>query len=148
MMRITREEFIDEAQVQTSVIEDTLTVHTPPGVPTWTKIRFEEAGDRSPKIIPSDIVFVVREKVHPKFQRDGADLHTTVPISLQEAMVGFPLEIDGVDGRRLVLQIVDVVHPEYVKILEGEGLPLPNAGDEKKRGDLYVTFKSKYELEI
>ncbi|XP_065090554.1 dnaJ homolog subfamily B member 13-like [Ochlerotatus camptorhynchus] len=146
-MRITREEFIGEARVQTTVVEDTLTVHTLPGVSTGTKIRFEEAGDCSPKIIPSDIVFVVREKAHPKFQRNGADLHTLVPISLQEAMVGFPLEIDGVDGRQLVLQIVDVVHPEYVKVLKGEGLPFPNAEEDNKRGDLYVTFKSKYEFE-
>lgn len=144
-MQITREECINEAQVQTILVQDTLTVYTQPGVPTGTKIRFTEAGDCSPKIIPSDIVFVVREKAHPEFQRNGADLNTTVSISLQEAMLGFPLEIDGIDGRRLVIQIVDVVHPQYVKVLKGEGLPFPNSEEVKKRGDLHVSFKSKIE---
>lgn len=143
-MKITREEFIDEAQVRTKIVEETLTVSIPAGTPTGTKIRFEGAGNCSPKTFPSDIVFEVRERTHERYRREGADLQVEVPISLKDAIVGFPLELIGVDGRRLAIQIVDVVRPGYVKSLKGEGLPVADGDEPLKRGDLHLTFSSKY----
>ncbi|EDS44202.1 chaperone protein dnaJ 2 [Culex quinquefasciatus] len=141
-MRIIREEFADEAQVEMVLVEDTIPVHVPPGVPSGTSIRFPEAGNRGPKIIPSDIVFVVTESNHDRFRRDGVDLHAVQNISLENALIGFSLEIEGIDGRQIVTQIVDIVDPHYVKIFEGEGLPFPE--DTTQRGDLFVTFEVSF----
>ncbi|XP_058838919.1 dnaJ homolog subfamily B member 13-like isoform X2 [Topomyia yanbarensis] len=144
-MEILREEFVDEAQVETVLVSETLQVPVQPGAPSGTKIRFEEAGDRNPKTIPSDIVFVLREKEHPLFRRDKSDLLMLMPITLQQALVGFRLEVAGIDGRQLVTQVVDVVTPEYVKVFQGEGMPMPDSSeDPKARGNLYVTFKIDY----
>ncbi|XP_055532127.1 dnaJ homolog subfamily B member 13 [Wyeomyia smithii] len=143
-MKIIRDEFVDDSQVETILVEETLDVHITPGVPTGTKIRFVEAGDRSPKIIPSDIVFVVNENPHPRFLRNEADLFMVVTITVGQALVGFTLEITGIDGRQLLTQVVDVVEPSYVKVLKGEGLPSPNNEQPNARGDLYVSFKVLY----
>ncbi|XP_058458434.1 dnaJ homolog subfamily B member 13-like [Malaya genurostris] len=144
-MQILREEFVDETQVETVLVEETVRVPIQPGVTSGTKIRFEEAGDRNPKIIPSDIVFVVREKDHPLFSRDKADLHMIMPITLKQSLVGFPLKIVGIDGRQLMTEVVDVVHPEYTKIFKGEGLPkVDSTKVPKPRGDLCVSFKIDY----
>ncbi|EAT48615.1 AAEL000360-PA [Aedes aegypti] len=143
-MKITREEFIDDAQVRTKIVEETLTVPIPAGTPSGTKIRFEGAGNCSPKTFPSDIVFEVRERTHERYRREGADLQVEVPISLKDAIVGFPLELIGVDGRRLAIQIVDVVRPGYVKSLKGEGLPVADGDEPLKRGDLHLTFSTSF----
>ncbi|XP_053686649.1 dnaJ homolog subfamily B member 13-like [Sabethes cyaneus] len=140
-MQIVRDEFADDSELETILVEETLTVHISRGIPTGTKIRFEEAGDRNPKIIPSDIVFVVKENPHPVFWRKGADLYTVVQITVEQALVGFPLEITGIDGRQLVIQIVDVVEPNFVKVLQGEGLPIPGGEQSNSRGDLFVSFE-------
>nr|XP_019528744.2 dnaJ homolog subfamily B member 13-like [Aedes albopictus] len=143
-MKITREEFIDEAQVRTKIVEETLTVPIPAGIPSGARIRFEGAGNCSPQSFPSDIVFVVRERPHERYRREGADLHVEVPITLKDAMVGFPLELIGVDGTWLLVQIVDVVHPGYEKVLKGEGLPIPGADGPVKRGDMHITFTTSF----
>ncbi|XP_055625039.1 dnaJ homolog subfamily B member 13-like isoform X2 [Toxorhynchites rutilus septentrionalis] len=140
-VKILREEFLDETQVETKQVEETLDVHIPQSIPCGTKIRCKEAGDRNAKIIPPDIVFIVREKPHPRFHRKQMDLHMNVTISLEQAIVGFRLEIAGIDGRQIVTEIVDVVHPTYVKTIKGEGLILANGGRGcVPRGDLHVSF--------
>lgn len=146
-MKITREEFIDEAQVRTKIVEERLTVPIPAGIPSGARIRFEGAGNCSPQSFPSDIVFVVRERPHERYRREGADLHVEVPITLKDALVGFPLELIGVDGTWLLVQIVDVVHPGYEKVLKGEGLPIPGADGPVKRGDMHITFTSKQRVQ-
>ncbi|XP_055612430.1 dnaJ homolog subfamily B member 13-like [Uranotaenia lowii] len=143
-MQIVREEFLDEAQVSTTLVEETLKIHVPAGISSNARIRFPEAGDCNAKTIPSDVVFVVQEKPHARFTRSGQDLHLTETIFLEHAMLGFRLEIPGIDGRTIVTQIVDVIHPGYIKVLKGEGLPFPEDVSKNARGDLHVTFKVVY----
>lgn len=38
------------------------------------KIKFEREGDQAPGIIPADIVFVLNEREHPRFKREGNNL--------------------------------------------------------------------------
>lgn len=45
-----------------------------------TKVTFSQAGDRHPDRIPADVVFVVREKPHPRLTRQGNDLFLTFKV--------------------------------------------------------------------
>ena len=42
---------------------------------------------------PADIIFVLEEKPHPRFKREGNDLHFTANISLKEALINPTIEV-------------------------------------------------------
>lgn len=45
-------------------------------------------GDKEPGRPADDLVFVVSEKPHSRFKRDGNDLQTTVTLPLMAALTG------------------------------------------------------------
>lgn len=55
-----------------------------------TKITFPKEGDETPTNIPADIVFVVKDKLHPVFRRDGSDLIYPTKISLRDVSKDHP----------------------------------------------------------
>jgi len=61
-----------------------LTIDIKPGWKQGTKITFPREGDQSPATIPADIIFIIKDKPHPTFRRDGADLIYTAKISLKD----------------------------------------------------------------
>jgi DnaJ-class molecular chaperone len=108
-----------------------------------TKVTFEGAGDSIPGKAPQDIVFVIKEKPHPKFKRSGNDLIYTAKIALRDALRGEgTLNIPNVDGKNVTIKLTDMITPDSRKIVVGEGMPLqktPNA-----RGDLIVKFDIQF----
>ncbi len=56
-------------------------------------------GDEEPGIIPADIVFVLDEKPHPRFRRDGDTLHYTAVLPLADALCGTTLQVGASLGR-------------------------------------------------
>ena len=68
-------------------VSETLTIDVKPGWKKGTKITFPEKGDEAPGVIAADIVFVIDEKRHPKFERDGNDLVKTVKVDLRRVSV-------------------------------------------------------------
>jgi len=46
----------------------------------------------------TDVVFVLREKPHPFFRREGCDLRCTALISLKQAQCGTHLEVPTLQG--------------------------------------------------
>lgn len=55
-----------------------------PGWKSGTKITFQREGDQAPNKIPADIVFIIRDKPHSLFKREGADVKYTSRIMLKE----------------------------------------------------------------
>lgn len=69
----------------TSKKEDkVLTIHVKPGWKAGTKITFQKEGDQGRNKIPADIVFIIRDKSHPQFKREGSDIRYTAKISLKQ----------------------------------------------------------------
>lgn len=69
----------------TSKKEDkVLTINVKPGWKAGTKITFQKEGDQGKNKIPADIVFIIRDKPHPLFKREGSDLRYTAKVSLRE----------------------------------------------------------------
>lgn len=52
-----------------------------------TKITFPKEGDATPDNIPADIVFILKDKPHSHFKRDGTNMVYTANISLKEVGV-------------------------------------------------------------
>ncbi len=128
-----------------------LTITTKPGWKEGTKITFPEEGDQYPGRIPADIIFIVKQKPHIHFKREGNDLIYTVPISLRDALCssshvineGPPsITILTFNGRTIEIPITTVITP-YTRIpIIGEGMPLSKSPNTK--GHLIVTFDIKF----
>ena len=83
-MKITRR--VLNADGRTTRSEDKfLTLDIKPGWKAGTKVTFPREGDQAPNTIPADVVFVIRDKPHPKFIRDGSNIKYRAKVSLREA---------------------------------------------------------------
>jgi len=107
-----------------------------------TKITFPEKGNEQPNVLPADLVFVIDEKPHDVYKRDGNDLIVTQKISLAEALSGFIVNLVTLDGRNLSIPITDVISPGYEKVVPKEGMPITK--DQGKRGNLRIKFDIKF----
>lgn len=81
-MKITRRVVANDGTVRKE--DKVLAINVKPGWKSGTKITFQREGDQAPNKIPADIVFIIRDKPHPHFKREGSDLKYTCQISLKE----------------------------------------------------------------
>lgn len=91
---------------------------------------------------PGNLIFVLKQEQHPTFERQGSDLHTTVHITLSEALLGFDrILITHLDGRgiRVASHKGKIVRNDDTIVVKGEGMPTYKRPDDK--GDLYITFE-------
>merc|ERR1719274_397000 len=85
-------------------VQETLDVHVPKGAPDGHKIHFHEKADEIPDGEAGDVVFVLQEQPHSDYKRKGDDLFIERTISLTEALCGFKMEMDSLDGRKLLIK--------------------------------------------
>lgn len=115
-----------------------------PGWKSGTKVRFPRAGNEQPTGESQDLVFVIEEKEHPRFTRDGNDLRVKVALPLVDALAGSspPTKtVEAIDGRKLSVKIPDgVVKPGQKTVVAGAGMPIRKSSDGKKRGDMIVEW--------
>ncbi|XP_009392429.2 uncharacterized protein LOC103978378 [Musa acuminata AAA Group] len=139
-MKISRE--IADMSGKTMPVEEILTIDIKPGWKKGTKITFEEKGNERPNVIPADVVFIIDEKPHPVFTREGNDLVTTKKISLAEALTGYTAHLTTLDGRSLIVPVDSVIRPGYEEVVPKEGMPLPK--DPSRKGNLRIKFDIKF----
>ncbi len=116
--------------------ERALSVNIPAGIEDGTRIRLTgegEAGLRGGP--PGDLYIFLSVKPHPFFQRDGADLHCRVPISMVQATLGGEIMAHGVDGAEIKVKIEEGTQSGRQFKLKGKGMPVLRARD---FGDLYI----------
>ncbi|MGA2481795.1 MAG: molecular chaperone DnaJ [Candidatus Acidiferrales bacterium] len=114
--------------------EHMIELRIPAGVDTGTRLRVAGEGEAGPKGAPAGDLYVVLEvKEHPFFERRGADLYCTIPVSFAQAALGADLVVPGLQGEEK-LRIPEGTQGGAVFRLKGKGLPDPHGGG---RGDLY-----------
>lgn len=118
-----------------------ITLNIKPGYKSGTKIRFHGEGDRRPGMT-QDIVFVIKEKPHDRFKREGNDLIMDINITLCEALTGFSRTIKSIQGKTLKISFTDIVTPNYVYTLPGYGMP--NSKNPEQKGSLKLRFNTIY----
>ncbi|XP_022749547.1 dnaJ homolog subfamily B member 1-like isoform X2 [Durio zibethinus] len=126
-------------QVQESEI---LTIDVKPGWKKGTKITFLDKGNEQPNQLPADLVFVIDEKPHGFYKRDGNDLVVNQRVSLAEALGGTTISLISLDGRNLSFPVTDIINPGYELVVAGEGMPI--AKEPGNRGDLRIKFEVKF----
>ncbi|KAL3617112.1 hypothetical protein CASFOL_039506 [Castilleja foliolosa] len=139
-MKISREIF--DASGKTLPVEEILTINIKPGWKKGTKITFPEKGNEQPNVISSDLIFIIDEKPHNVFTRNGNDLIVTQKISLADALTGYTVHLTTLDGRNLTIPINGVISPNYEEVVPREGMPIPK--EPMKRGNLRIKFDIKF----
>ncbi|XP_063807061.1 dnaJ homolog subfamily B member 13 [Pseudophryne corroboree] len=125
-----------------SIRDKILSIDVSAGWKPGTRITFPNEGDQGPNVIPADIVFIVKEKPHPRFVRQGDDLIYTASIELGKALIGCTVEVETLDERILTIPINDIVHPKYSKVVPGEGMRVSK--DPNRKGDLIIQFDIQF----
>jgi DnaJ family protein B protein 4 len=125
-------------------VEDVLTVNVKPGWKKGTKITFPEKGNQQPCQIPADLVFLIDEKPHHTFVRDGDDLITIQKINLSDALVGLTVTLTAPDYRILNIPCYVVIRPDFEKTIKKEGMPMYR--EPGKKGNLILRFEIKFPI--
>ncbi|KAG0302560.1 DnaJ- protein scj1 [Dissophora globulifera] len=120
-----------------------LTVVLDPGLADGSEIVFDREGDEDPDVVPGDVIFEVRTRPHSTFERRQDALYTYVTITLEQALLGFDLEITHLDGKSVKLTRGENVTPfGFVQTLKGQGMPVKDSrGD---FGDMFVEYKIEF----
>jgi molecular chaperone DnaJ len=116
--------------------ERTLAVNIPAGVEDGTRIRLAgegEAGVRGGP--PGDLYIFLSIGGHPFFQRDGADLHCRVPVSMVTASLGGEFEVPTIDGGKTRVKVPEGTQSGRRFRLGGKGMPVLRS---RQSGDMYV----------
>nr|XP_027099251.1 dnaJ protein ERDJ3B-like [Coffea arabica] len=115
-----------------------VTVDIEKGMQDGQEVVFYEDGEPIIDGEAGDLRFRIRTASHDLFRREGNDLHTTVTITLVQALVGFEKTIKHLDDHLVDIGTKGVTKPKEVRKFKGEGMPLHFSN---KKGDLYVTFE-------
>src|SRR6201982_1809774 len=116
--------------------ERTLAVNIPAGVEDGTRIRLAGEGEAGVRGGPAgDLYIFLSIGSHPFFQREGADLHCRVPISMVQAALGGEFEVPTIDSHPTPAKVPEVTQSGRRFRLHGKGMPVLRS---KQTGDMYV----------
>jgi DnaJ-class molecular chaperone len=116
-----------------------------PGWKRGTKVTFEHDGGMVEGYQEmADLIFVLEEKPHSKFTRDGNDLKMKHSISLSQALLGGKINIEGIDSKSIPVDLTPVVKPGKRVRINEEGMPVRKKGQPQTRGDLFVEFDVQF----
>jgi molecular chaperone DnaJ len=116
--------------------ERTLSVNIPAGVEDGTRIRLAGEGEAGVRGGPAgDLYIFLSIGSHPFFQREGADLHCRVPISMVTATIGGEFEVPTIDGSQTRVKVPEGTQSGQRFRLQGKGMPVLRA---RQSGDMYV----------
>ncbi|MES0370712.1 MAG: molecular chaperone DnaJ [Mariprofundaceae bacterium] len=112
-----------------------LKIKIPAGVYHGAQVRVSGEGEAGAQGGPSgDLYIVVSLKEHNIFERDGADLHCTMPITFPQVTLGAEVEAPTLTGK-VKIRIPAGTESGRVFRLRGHGVPDVRTGH---TGDLYV----------
>jgi molecular chaperone DnaJ len=116
--------------------ERTLSVNIPPGVEDGTRIRLAGEGEAGLRGGPAgDLYIFLAMGGHPFFQREGADLHCRVPISMVVAALGGEFEVPTIDGSNTRVKVPEGTQSGRRFRIQNKGMPVLRS---KQAGDMYV----------
>lgn len=120
-----------------------LEVHIDKGMKSGQQIKFQGESDQAPGVVPGDVVIVLEEKPHPRFQRKGDDLFCEAEIDLLTALGGGEFAIEHLDERMVHVTIVpgEIIKPNALKVISHQGMP---SFRHHELGDLYVRINVKF----
>jgi molecular chaperone DnaJ len=116
--------------------EKTLKVNIPAGVEDGTRIRLSGEGEAGTRGGPAgDLYVFLSVRRHALFEREGADVHCRVPISMVHATLGSAIEVPTLDGKAARINVPAGAQNGHQFRLRGKGMPIMRS---TQRGDMYI----------
>src|ERR1700733_11844521 len=117
--------------------ERNLEVGVPAGVDSGTRLRMTGQGEPGTNGGPAgDLYIFLDVKEHAFFERRGADLYCTIPVSVTQAALGATIRVPTLQGEE-DLEIPDGTQSGQMFRKRSKGMANPNGG----RGDLYISIR-------
>ncbi|KAF2181793.1 DnaJ-domain-containing protein [Zopfia rhizophila CBS 207.26] len=143
-MKIKRKTY-DQATGKQSTQDRILEVPIKKGLKAGSKIKFSDVGDQV-EGGTQDLHFIVSEKSHPLFTRNGDDIKHTIDIDLKEALTGWRRTVQTIDGKQLVVSSAGPTGPNFEERYPGLGMPKSKKPAE--RGDFVVGVRIKFPISL
>lgn len=138
-MRINRKTF--DASGKRVNEEKILEMDIRPGLKPGSKIKFKGVGDQE-EGGSQDLHFIVTEKPHDTFKREGDDIRTVIQLDLKEALTGWKKTVTTIDGKQLSISGSGPTQPGYTEKFPGLGMPMSKKPTE--RGTFIVEVKVNF----
>lgn len=119
--------------------ERSLSVNIPAGIEDGTRIRLSGEGEAGLRGGPAgDLYIFLSVKPHAFYQRDGADLYCSVPISMTTAALGGKFDVATLDGTKSRVSVPEGTQAGKQFRLKGKGMPVLRSS---QVGDLYIQMQ-------
>jgi len=119
--------------------ERSLSVNIPAGIEDGTRIRLSGEGEAGLRGGPSgDLYIFLSVKPHEFYQRDGADLYCSVPISMTTAALGGKFDVATLDGTKSRVSVPEGTQAGKQFRLKAKGMPVLRSS---QIGDLYIQIQ-------
>ncbi len=116
--------------------EKEMEVKIPAGVETGSRLRLVGEGEGGAQGGPTgDLYVVIHVKEHERFERQGSNLYTSVPITFAQAALGSEITVETLTAEQ-ALKIPAGTQTGTVFRLKGQGMPVLGG---RGHGDLYVS---------
>lgn len=119
--------------------DNILTIDVKKGWKEGTKITFNGEGDEREGYSAGDVIFVLKEKKHSQYKREGNDLVFSCEVSLYEAITGGQLCIPLLNNVNYTYNYPSLSSSSQRMKISGLGMPISKNPNQK--GDLYVKFE-------
>lgn len=125
------------------------TIKLDPGVPHDHHYPFPGEGNELPETLAGDLIFVVKQKDHPRMKRRGADLLCEQELTLSEALTGGKFTFEHLCGKKMNLHLKKgkIVKPGEVMVIDGLGMPIMKSPGSFGKLYLVATIKFPKKLE-
>lgn len=134
---VSIDDFIQHRSVSVNLPEEREIRVTPErGMTDGHVMRIKGQGLKLPGMKQGDVLVTLRAAKDTRFRIEGYDIHTILPITLEDAVLGADSEVDTPDGKR-TLSVAPWSGSDQVIRVEGLGLPNDNGG----RGDLVAEIR-------
>lgn len=139
-LRIKRKTY-DPATGHSDTEEKVLEVPIKRGLKPGSKIKYNGMGDQTEQG-SSDLTFIIADKPHPLYKREGDDIIHKVDIDLLEALTGWQRTVTTIDGKNINVRAGGPTGPQYTDSWPALGMPKSKKPEE--RGDFIVGVNIKF----
>ncbi|MFQ3306916.1 MAG: molecular chaperone DnaJ [Candidatus Midichloriaceae bacterium] len=126
--------------------EKNISVNIPAGIEEGSKMKVSSEGEAGIRGAQSgDLYIYVSIRNHTFYERDGKDLHCSIPVKMVTAITGGTIDVPTIDKKIAKISIVPGTQHFSKLRLKGKGMPVLHS---PRKGDLYIKINIEMPIKI